>query len=152
MKQFIDFLKKYSDEALISLAGVLAPIKPLILSTGFLIVADAVVGIYAAKKRGETITSAGFRRTVTKMFTYQLAIICGYFIEVYMMEGVFPISKVVAAAISLVEFKSLLESVNEINGNKVFVGVIKKLGSINDITSESSDQSQDPKVEPESKQ
>ncbi len=112
--------------------AVFAPIKMLLITVGVLIFADALTGIIAAKKRNEEISSAGMRRTVTKMFVYQLAVITGFMLEVYLLGGSIPVSKLVAGFVGTVEFKSMLENATEITGLD-FKSIIQKLGSKNDI-------------------
>jgi hypothetical protein len=98
----------------------------------FLIFADLCAGMCAARKRGETINSAGIRRTVTKIFVYQLAIITGFVIEKFIIGNALPLNKVVGAVIAISEAKSVFENLNYIHGGDVFKKVIKTLGSIND--------------------
>jgi hypothetical protein len=117
---------------MISFLAVFAPIKALILCVGFLIFADCFTGVWAAKKRKEPISSAALRRTVSKMVIYQLALLSGFLVEVYMIESLLPISKLVAGAIGMVELKSVLENSTVIVGQDIFKSIIKKLGSQND--------------------
>ena len=116
---------------LISLLAVFAPIQAVMITVGALIFGDLILGMWAAKKRGEQITSAAMRRTVTKMFVYQLAIMTGFLLEFYIMGEILPIAKLVAGVIGMVEFKSLLENATAITGTD-FKDLIKKLGSKND--------------------
>lgn len=125
-------MKSWIYYTLLSLLSVFAPIKPLILTVGFLIFADCITGIWAAKKRGETIRSAALRRTVSKMIIYQIALLTGFCVEIYMIESLLPISKLVAGAIGMVEFKSILENSTVITGQDLFKSLIQKLGSKND--------------------
>ena len=122
----------YIQKLFIVSLSVFLPIKGMILSTLFLVLADMVLGAWAAYKRGEAITSAGFRRTVSKLIIFQVAIITGFICETYLIGGIFPISKLCAGVIGLVEIKSILESCNVIYGGNLFKGIIEKLGSIND--------------------
>lgn len=117
---------------LLSTAAVFAPIKMVLLVTGVLIFADLVTGIIAARKRKEPITSAGLRRTVTKVFIYNAAIMLGFLAETYMLDGFLPISKIASSLIALVECKSLYENLDEIRGGNLFKSLIDKLGSVND--------------------
>lgn len=112
--------------------ALLAPIHAVMISVGFLIFTDLVIGIIAAHKRGEKITSSAMRRTVSKILVYQLTIISGFLCETYLLGGLIPISKLAASAIGLVEIKSILESANEIHGKPLFKSVLSKLGSDND--------------------
>jgi uncharacterized membrane protein YjgN (DUF898 family) len=116
--------------ALAALA-VLAPIHPLLIVVGILIFADVILGIMAARKRKEEITSAGMRRTVTKMLVYQLAIITGFLLETYLLDGVIPVAKLVAGTIGIVEFKSIIENTTAIT-DVDFKKLMKLLGSDND--------------------
>ncbi len=125
-------MKDYITGLLISTLAVFAPIKAVLLVTGILIFADLITGIWAAKKKGQAITSAGLRRTVTKIFVYNAAIMIGFLAETYMLEGFIPISKIASGLIAVVEMASLLENLNVIHGSNIFKSLIEKLGSEND--------------------
>jgi len=114
------------------LVGVFAPIYPIMLSTGFLIFADLITGCWAAVKRGERITSAGWRRTSTKGGAYLIIIMSGFLAETFLLQGSIPISKIVAASIAMTELLSIVENVEFIYGQPIFSKLIKKLGSVND--------------------
>jgi hypothetical protein len=117
--------------ALAALA-ILAPIQAVLVTVGMLIMVDLALGILAAKKRGEDVNSASMRRTVSKMFIYELVIIMGYLLQHYLMDDVVPVAKICAAAIGMVEFKSILENADAVNGGSVLKTLISKLGSSND--------------------
>ena len=125
-------MKDWLTGVLVSTLDVFAPIKAVILVTGLLIFADLVTGILAARKKGQKITSAGIRSTVTKVFVYNAAIMLGFLAETYMLDGFIPISKIASGLIAVVEMASLLENLNTINGSPIFKSLIEKLGSIND--------------------
>ena len=127
-----DALYQAAIKLLILTAVILAPIKAAMFTIGFLIFLDLGTGVWAAKKRKESISSAALRRTVSKMVIYQMALISGFLIEQYLVEGSLPIAKVVAGFIGIVEFKSVLENSNVILGTNVFKLLIQKLGSKND--------------------
>jgi len=111
---------------------LLLPIKATMMTVGFLIFLDLALGIWAARKRQEKISSAALRRTISKMIIYQLAVISGFLIEQYLLQGSLPIAKVVAGYIGIVELKSVLENSNVILGTDIFRMLIQKLGSKND--------------------
>lgn len=125
-------MKDYLAGLLLSTVAIFAPVKALLLVTGLLIFSDLISGIFAARKAGTKITSAGLRRTVTKVFVYNAAIMLGFLTETYMIDGFLPLSKIAAGLISVVELKSVLENLDKINGNPVFTSLIEKLGSVND--------------------
>ena len=117
---------------LISCLACLAPIQAMIIATGVVIFADLFTGVWAAKKRNEKISSGGLRRTITKMFVFEAAIILGFIIEKYMMNNTLPISKLASGLIAVVEAKSIMENLDTIYGQDLFKSLIVKLGSIND--------------------
>lgn len=117
--------------AALSVWAVLAPVHTVMLVTGVLIFADLVTGVIAAVKRKELISSSGLRRTVTKIFVYQAAIVLSFLSEHYLLSDALPLVKLAAGAIALVEMKSIIESLNEINGENVFKNLIATLGSKN---------------------
>jgi hypothetical protein len=123
---------KHLEALMISLVAIFAPIKAVIIMTGVLIVVDLITGIMAARKRGEQINSAALRRTITKCLVYNCAVLTGFLVEVYMIDGLMPISKIVSGIIGVVEFSSILENLNTIHGSNLFKTLIEKLGSIND--------------------
>lgn len=117
---------------ILALVAVFAPIQGIIITALVLILADLILGMIAAHKRQEPITSAGIRRTVSKILVYEGAILLGHIGEVYMLDGIIPVVKIVAAIIGAVELKSILESLDDINGSSLFKDIVSKLGSTND--------------------
>lgn len=115
-----------------AVVGIFAPVHAIMLVTGFLIFADLATGIMAAKKRGEKISSAAMRRTVSKILVYQLVIMSGFLVETYMVGGVIPISKIAASIIGMTELLSILENAEHIYGQPIFKKLLRMLGSEND--------------------
>lgn len=126
-------MKNYFEALLISVLAVLAPIKAAMITVGVLIFADLICGLLAAHKRGDKITSAGLRRTATKCFVYQASIITGFLVEKFLIGDIVPVSKIIAGLIGTVELKSLLENLDTINGSPLFLSLINRLGSNNDV-------------------
>lgn len=121
-----------SHPLLLSVLAVFAPIKMLIIVSTILVISDTMSGVIAAYKRGEKIRSSGFRRSISKTIVYLSALCLGFLVEKFMIDGVIPISKIVAGAISLTELKSILENLDSINGSSLFKSLIQRLGSSND--------------------
>lgn len=114
---------------LIAGVGAIAPIHTLLITVGFLIFGDMVLGVWAAKKRGEKITSARLRDTVSKMFIYHMVLILGFLVQENMLDGWVPIVKLSASMIGIVEIKSVLENSGSILGQPLFKELIQRLGS-----------------------
>jgi hypothetical protein len=125
-------MKDYIMGLVVSTVAVFAPIKAVLIVTGLLIFADLITGVLAARKKGEQITSAGLRRTVTKIAIYNTAIMLGFLSETYMLDGIIPVSKIASGLIAVVELSSLYENLNVLHGSNIFKALLEKLGSVND--------------------
>ena len=99
--------------------GFILPIWPFIATAFFLVFADAVTGIVAAKKRGEKITSRGFYRTSQKIVVYMVSILACEGVRVVFVPGI-PVTYTAAAAISVTELKSILENTRSVSGVNIF--------------------------------
>lgn len=109
----------YLKALLVSAIAVLAPVKALIYIISLLILSDTVTGIIAAYKRGEEINSKGMKKTIIKLFLYNLVIVLAFLIERYILESIVPFVKVGALTIALTEFKSVIENFESITGIKL---------------------------------
>jgi phage-related holin len=127
-------MREVLEKLLLATLAAFSPIKMVIITVGVLIMADLTTGILAARKRGEKISSSAMRRTISKMFIYQLTIICGFMLETNILSNIIPVAKIVAGVIGMVEFKSILENANTIVGGDIYKMILKKLGSDNDLT------------------
>jgi len=125
-------MKQYLSNLMISAMAALAPIKPVMITVGILIVSDLITGVWAAYKRKEPITSAALGRTVSKMVVYQTAVVTGFLLQRYLLGDALPVVNVVGGMIGMVEFKSFMENSNVIVDGDIFKQIIKKLGSKND--------------------
>jgi hypothetical protein len=125
-------MKQYLSNLMISAMAALAPIKPVMITVGILIVSDLITGVWAAYKRKEPITSAALGRTVSKMVVYQTAVVTGFLLQRYLLGDALPVVNVVGGMIGMVEFKSFMENSNAIVDGDIFKQIIKKLGSKND--------------------
>lgn len=117
----------------LSVLMVFAPIKTIILAAFVMIMADLITGIIAAKKRGESVTSAGFSRTMVKTMVYQTAIIMGFLTETYLTGGLIPVSKIITSYIGLTEITSIIENLNSISGGSLMKALVDKLASQNSV-------------------
>lgn len=124
-------MKDWMHGILVSSVAFLMPIKLVIITAGVLIFADLITGIFAAKKRGEKITSAGLSRTVAKLAVYQTVIITGYMLQMNLLSNVIPVINIVGSVIGMVEFKSIIENANTILGTDLFKEVMSRLSSAN---------------------
>lgn len=124
-------MKPYLVAIVATLASVFAPVQSILIVTFIMILADLATGIYAAKKRGEQIQSSAIRRTVSKIFVYEIAIALGFLAQHYLMGDVIPVSNMIASVVGMVELKSVLENLNSLSGQDLLKTVIDKLGSKN---------------------
>ena len=104
-------------------AGVfLAPIYPTMLAIGFLLVGDFILGIIAAYKQKESITSRKMSNTISKMFLYNFTIIVLFVCEKYLVPEI-PFVKIGSGLIAVVELKSLSENVYKATGLKLWESI-----------------------------
>jgi len=140
-------MKKYLMDILLAIFAVLAPIKAVLTAVGVLVLADLILGIWAAKKRGEVITSRKMYQSVVKCFIYQVTIITGFLVEKYLSGDLLPVTKITGSIIGIVLLKSLGENSSVILGQPIMQAIyatlkdqaVKKL----DIPQDSSSDSQD---------
>ena len=100
--------------------AVFLPIKELMLTIGFLVSADLVVGLWKAIKTGQRIRSRRMSDTVTKLLLYQLAIMSGFLIETFIISELIPVTKLIATVIAIIEFKSIVESIETVTGKDLW--------------------------------
>lgn len=122
---------KYLEALLISTLAIFAPIEHILASVLALCFSDLITGVLAARKRGEKITSAELRRTVSKLVIYELALCLAFIAEKYLLDGFLPIVKLISSMIGVVELKSIFENLDTINGTPLLQGIIDRLGSKN---------------------
>lgn len=105
----------------------LFPIKATMFAVGALIIVDLFTGVWAAIKRDENITSNGFRRTVSKVIAYQLAIITSFIIDKYFAVGFgIEVVKIVAGLVAMTEFKSIMENISSITKLDLWKQILKQ--------------------------
>jgi len=100
--------------------AVFLPIKELMLTIGFLVGADLVVGVWKAIKTNQRIRSRRMSDTITKLLLYQLAIMSGFLIETFIISELIPITKLIATVIAIIEFKSIIESIEAVTGKDLW--------------------------------
>lgn len=114
---------------LFSTLSIFAPLKPVLIAVFALVMLDFILGVLAARKRQEAITSSGFKRTVIKLFVFQSAIIAAFVTEVYLTGDLAPVQKIVSCFIGLTELTSIAENLNEISGGSLLKALIAKIGA-----------------------
>jgi hypothetical protein len=112
-------LEKWLKYILGALLIFIAPIKPLLLIVGFMIIVDTTFGIIRSRKLGIKFTSRRFFAFFKKSFVYQVLVITTYILDHNLINefttSVISIelltTKLMAAAICYNEFKSVDENV-----------------------------------------
>jgi len=122
---------KWFEALIVGVWAIFAPIHAAIIVSGVFIIADMITGIMAARKRGEPISSSGLRRTVSKFFVYEIALLLAFLGQKYLLGDIFPACQVVSGMIGIVELKSIFENLNELSGQDLLKMVLEKLNSVN---------------------
>lgn len=107
--------------------AAILPVKPLMLGVGILVLMDMILGVWAAKKRREKITSKKLRNTVTKGVAYQLGIITGFMLDSIIQTDNVLIARAVASLVGIVEAKSAFENLHIITGVNVWTAILEKM-------------------------
>lgn len=118
---------KYLEALGLSTLAVFAPLRAVMLAALFLIFVDLGTGMWAAKKRGEKISSKGISRTLAKIFLYESALAISFIVHQYLTGDLLPADKLVAGLIGLVELRSVLENLDAINGTSTFQLLVNKI-------------------------
>ncbi len=108
------------------------PSHNAMLAVVLLVLVDWITGIWAAKKRGEKISSWGWRRTIyNKIIPYQVAILCSLLVDNNIFKGSLlehiQLMKATAAFISGAEIKSVYENLGSITGLDFWTFIKEKL-------------------------
>ncbi|NBA74569.1 hypothetical protein GOQ04_03375 [Emticicia sp. ODNR4P] len=105
------------------------PIGNYIIIISILLVFDFITGVQAARKRGEKITSEGWRRTATKIWIYAMSIILTHYIRITMLSTSveLDLAKYISCFLISTELKSLDENIESITGVSILSKVIKAL-------------------------
>jgi len=103
----------------------LLPVQNIILATLALVMIDFITGITASIKEGHPITSRSAFRTISKLCVYEIVIIVGFGLELYLLE--FPITKTIGGLIGVIEGKSFFENLYRITKVDLLRIIIDKL-------------------------
>lgn len=115
----------------VALLGIFAPVHGAVLACLALILLDLATGILAAAKTKQPITSAGLRRSITKLFVYEMAILISFVAQHYLLTDALPLLGIVTSYIGLTELLSVFENLNLLSGQNLLAVLIKKLNSVN---------------------
>jgi phage-related holin len=113
---------------------LLAPIHMAIGIVFVLVVADMIMGILAARRRGDQITSTKMKRTVSKLLAYEIAIGIALLIQESFADG-WPIVHTISTIIVLTESTSLIENFKIITGIDVLSEALEALNKLKSINS-----------------
>jgi hypothetical protein len=124
----------------LSLFGIIAPVKGLIILTTFAVMADSIFAIYyVCKKKGRKYLQSGkMFNAITKTIIYVAAILIMYGLDTLIFGGaLLGVKLLLTKGVALVETYIELKSVDETSqklGNKPFLNqfsdMIKKFGKI----------------------
>jgi FtsH-binding integral membrane protein len=116
---------------LVALLAIFAPIKAAVLSVIVLVFADLILGVSAAVKQNEPITSSGLKTTVIKLAIYEVAILLAFLAQTYLTGSILPVCNLATAVVGLTELKSILENLDIIAGGSFFQSLIDKVNNSN---------------------
>lgn len=124
---------QHMKSAALALLVVFAPAQGMIVTSLALVLMDLITGVLAARKQEIPITSSGLRRTIAKVFIYEIAIILGFVTQQYLTGASVPVANIIAGFVGITELTSVLENLNILGDGKLLKVVIDKLGSKNSL-------------------
>ncbi len=107
----------------------LSPIKEMMIAVAFLIIADAITGIWAARKKGERFSSTKFFDSIVKLLIYLVLIMISHMTQLYLVTTL-PLLQLSIYFIVFYEFSSFLENVGVITGRDIFSWFKQTLSSL----------------------
>jgi ABC-type sugar transport system permease subunit len=110
-----------------AILAVFLPIKSVILVVLTIVGVDLVLGVCAAKRRNEPLTSSGFKRTIMKLAVYESVVLLAFLVEQYLTGDFVPIVKILSGYIGITELKSCMENMEDITGVPILKALIDKL-------------------------
>ncbi len=116
----------------ITVSSIVSPVLGLLVTVGFLVVVDCILGIWASLKQGQKFTKNKFTQTIAKMFVYHTVLVLGFHVQHFMLFDFVPLTKVAATMIGLAEMISVYENASVILEKPVFKGLISMLASKKD--------------------
>lgn len=120
-------MKEWAFNILCATVLIFAPIKSALLCAFGLAILDMVFGIIAAKRKGEKITSQGLRRTIAKLFVYELLIVLAFVTETFLTGDSVPLVRIFTGFVGITELKSVMENMERITGVPIIRLLINKL-------------------------
>lgn len=125
-----DVVKDVLKVLLLSAVAYFAPTERILITVMALTIADLITGLLAARKQSLPITSSELKRTVLKIFIYQVAVLLAYAVQTELTGPDMPVMKWLTAIIGMVELKSILENLDIISGGSFFTSLTDKLQNI----------------------
>lgn len=100
-----------------------APTGTIIMSIGFIIMANAYVGIKASKKRGESFNLKHLKIAWDKFTSYGIGILVAYVVQVKFFPD-FPAIQGMASLVIFIELRFLNGNIEEVTGLNMFEGFL----------------------------
>lgn len=124
MYEFAPYCKAF----VLAIGSFFLPIQPLLLLVGIFILSDTILGVWAACKSNEPITSRKLASLIPKMLLYQAAVLVGYMLDVFLVnEFVLMLvsvnllcTKLIAMTLIFIEVLSINENFEVITGKNLF--------------------------------
>jgi len=121
-------MKNYVISLLTSIAVFFLPVVPILILVGIFIFGDTALGVWAAKRRGEKITSRKLGNIIPKMVLYQFAVITAFILDVWLIGEFINIlfsidilfTKLVGLTLIFIEGVSIDENFTKITGKNIF--------------------------------
>jgi len=100
------------------------PIREMVHAVVFLWLVDWILGVWKSLKANRKLTSYRFRKSITKITTYVLAIMSTFVLENTFLPDWSNLSNIVAGYVAFTELVSIYENMSEITGRKLMLELL----------------------------
>lgn len=124
----MDILKQHLAEMVMAMLIIMIDILPLFIMVIILAFVDMLIAIYFVFRKDPTrVRSHRLLDTFKKIILYSIGVFVAKLAEVYILDNYFPITKVLAGFIILVEGRSIEEKIEERYGISFLKFLFNKL-------------------------
>lgn len=128
MKNYMDILKQHLAEMVMAILIITIDILPLFIMIIISAFVDMLIAIYFVFRKDPTmVRSNKLLDTLKKIILYSVGVLVAKLSEVYILDSYFPISKVLAGFIILVEGRSIEEKIEKRYGISFLKFLFNKL-------------------------
>lgn len=129
---YLSSVAAYIREHLLALsvwtAVALAPVRSALLTSLALVFLDLIFGVWAAKKKGESVAfSSAVRRTLGKAAAYSFILVLGFAVEQNLLGDAIPLVRIAGGWVGMTELRSIMKNLQGATGQDIWTALLARL-------------------------